>query len=212
MKLLHTTACLVVAAFMVACSNEEPAPKPNLRPDLPGSTETHIRSVVHSGSIEGSYDWEFEYVDERLVGAKGSLYNPTSHEVEYTSQLTYTPDNVTIANSGDLQMNVTLDENNFIETLTVNKDEYRFFYADGRLIAWEKTLKDINFGAEALHARGALNIRTGTLLPSHIPRTTTIPPITIVRPLRCTIPTACSPKRSPSKWDVSVSSTCIMPV
>ena len=72
MKLLHTTACLVVAAFMVACSNEEPAPKPNLRPDLPGSTETHIRSVVHSGSIEGSYDWEFEYVDERLVGAKGS--------------------------------------------------------------------------------------------------------------------------------------------
>lgn len=163
MKLLHTTACLVVAAFMVACSNEEPAPKPNLRPDLPGSTETHIRSVVHSGSIEGSYDWEFEYVDERLVGGKGSLYNPTSHEVEYTSQLTYTPDNVTIANSGDLQMNVTLDENNFIETLTVNKDEYRFFYADGRLIAWEKTLKDINFGAEALHARGAIEYKDGDI-------------------------------------------------
>lgn len=163
MKLLHTTACIVLATFMVACTSEEPAPVPNLRPDLPGSADIHIRSIVHSGSIEGSYDWEFEYMDDRMISAKGTLYNPTSHEVEYTSQLTYTPEYVTIANSGDLLMNVTLEGNNFVEFLTVNKDEYRFFYADGRLIAWEKTLKDMNFGAEALHARGTIEYKDGDI-------------------------------------------------
>lgn len=159
MKLLHTTVCLVLATLIVACANEEPVPVPNLRPDLPGSAETHIRSIVHSGSIEGSYDWEFRYDDERLVSAKGTLYNPTSLEVKYTSQLAYTPDNVTIDNTGGLLMNVTLDGNNCVERLTVNKDEYRFYYADGRLIAWEKTLKDVNFGAEALRARGTIEYK-----------------------------------------------------
>lgn len=163
MKLLHTTACLVLAALIASCANEEPAPLPNLRPDLPGSVETHIRGIAHSGSIEGNYDWEFSYTDGRLTGAKGILYNPTSHEVEYTSRLTYTPDNVTIANSGNLLMEVMLDGNNCVEYLTVNKDEYHFFYADGRLIAWEKTLKDINFGAEALHARGTIEYKDGDI-------------------------------------------------
>ena len=159
MKLLHTTASLVLATLIVACANEEPAPVPNLRPDIPGSAETHIRSIVHSGSIEGSYDWEFRYDDGRLVSAEGTLYNPTSLEVKYTSQLAYTPDNVTIDNTGGLLMNVTLDGNNCVERLTVNKDEYRFYYADGRLIAWEKTLKDVNFGAEALRARGTIEYK-----------------------------------------------------
>ena len=131
--------------------------------EIKGFIAKRVAKELKDGDIVSLYDWEFEYIDGRLVGAKGTLYNPTSHEVEYTSQLTYTPDSVTITNSGDLLMNVTLDENNCVESLTVNKDEYRFFYAGGRLIAWEKTLKDINFGAEALHARGAIEYKDGDI-------------------------------------------------
>lgn len=159
MKLLHTTVCLVFAAFMASCSSEEPAPLPNLQPELPGSSDAHIARIAHSGSIDGSYDWSFEYADGRLVSATGTLYNPKNFEVNYTSQFAYTPDNVTITNTGGPAMNIALDENRHIVHLTANKDEYHFLYRDGRLVSWEKTVRDVNFGNDASSAKATIEYK-----------------------------------------------------
>lgn len=163
MKILRTSFCVALAALMFSCSSEEPAPIPNLQPKLPGSTENHVKSITHSGNIEGCYDWNFTYKDSRLTSATGTLYNPTTVAIQYTSNLLYSPDTIGIKNTGDLAMKVVLNSDNCIEYLLVNKDEYRFVYSEGRLVSWNKTIKDLNFGAEALHAYGSIEYNEGDI-------------------------------------------------
>ena len=47
--------------------------------------------------------------------------------------------------------------------IVVNKDEYRFVYEDRRLVSWQKTIKDYNFGADAMHARGVIEYEDGDI-------------------------------------------------
>lgn len=161
LKLSHAAFCLVMAMFYASCSSEEPAPAPNLQPNLPGNSTNPVKTILHSGSIQGCYDWNFVYNDDRMTSATGVLYNPANVAVEYTSRLTYSPDTVGITNTGDLSMKITLNSDNLIETLLVNKDEYHFVYSEGRLVAWDKTIKDLNFGVEALHARAYIEYKDG---------------------------------------------------
>lgn len=163
LNFLHTACSLVIAAFLASCSSDEPAPTLNLQPHLPGNGTKPLKTIVHSGNIHGCYDWNMVYVDNRLTSATGLLYNPTSVAVEYSSSLTYSPDTVGVKNTGDLVMKITLNSDKLIETLLVNKDEYRFVYSEGRLVAWDKTIKDLNFGAEALHARATIEYRDGDI-------------------------------------------------
>lgn len=163
MKLLRAAVCLFLAGLIMSCSSDEPAPMPDLQPDLPGNSDKPIRKIVHSGSIESNYDWEFEYKDTRLVKAIGTLYNPASVDVQYASIISYSKDTIGISNSGDLMMRAVLNSENNIERLLVNKDEYHFVYSDGRLVSWDKTIKDLNFGAEALHARAFIEYKDGDI-------------------------------------------------
>lgn len=163
MKFLHTTLCLIAAAVIASCSSEEPAPLPNIKPTLPGNGSEPVKSVVHSGKITGCYDWKFEYSDFRLVMAKGELYNTPNVDVKYQSELVYSHDTIGIRNSGDMAMRVVLNSDKLIERLMVNKDEYRFVYSEGRLVSWEKTIKDLNFGADALHARAMIEYKDGDI-------------------------------------------------
>lgn len=163
MKFLNSTFCLILAVAIASCSSEEPTPIPNIQPDLPGTGDVHVKSIVHSGNVTGCYDWVFSYQDTRLVSALGTLYNQDKMDIQYTSKLTYTPDTIGIKNTGDLTMKVLLNSDNLIECLMVNKDEYRFAYSEGRLISWNKTLKDLNFGADALHARGVIEYKDGDI-------------------------------------------------
>lgn len=161
MKIFKTTLCCCIAAAIASCSSDDPAP--GLQPNLPGNNEVHVQRITHSGNIEGCYDWTFAYNGTRLAAAVGCLYNPTSVDIEYTSNLYYGPTTVSIANTGNLSMEVSLDANYHITYLTVNKDEYRFIYNEGRLTQWEKSVKDVNFGAEVSRARGYIEYENGDL-------------------------------------------------
>lgn len=167
MKILRTSFCMALAALMFSCSGEEPTRIPDIQPTLPGNgSACYISKIKNSGSISGCYDWEFVYKDARMVSATGALYNPLSVDVQYTSQLKYSRDTIGIKNTpkaGELAMRVVLNSDHYIEYLLVNKDEYRFEYNDGRLVRWNKTIKDVNFGAEALHARGEIEYVDGDI-------------------------------------------------
>ena len=140
-SILRTALGLFVATIFATSCTEEPQ-LPAIQPNLPGNGQTFVKKIVHSGNIQGCYDWEFVYQDTRLQKAIGTLYNPKNISVQYTSQLTYAHDSVTIRNSGTLPMSVILNADNLVERLFVNKDEYRFVYEDRRLVSWQKTIKD----------------------------------------------------------------------
>ena len=159
---LHTAFVLLLAVCLASCSSDE-SKFPAIQPNLPGNGQTFVKKIVHSGNIQGCYDWEFIYNDTRLFKAVGTLYNPKNISVQYTSQLTYAHDSVSIRNSGTLPMSVILNADNLVERLFVNKDEYRFVYEDRRLVSWQKTIKDYNFGADAMHARGVIEYKDGDI-------------------------------------------------
>ncbi len=147
---------------MAACSSDEPTPV-LLQPSLPGSSEVRVKSITHRGNINGCYDWQFGYSGTRLVSASASLYNPASVNIQYNSQLIYGESTVGISNSGNLSMGITLDESHRITYLTVNKDEYRFVYNEGRITSWDKIVKDVNFGADVSRARADIEYQNGDL-------------------------------------------------
>jgi hypothetical protein len=160
---LHIVFSLATAVLVASCSSEEPVPQPDVQPNLPGNGDAHVKTIVHSGNIQGVYDWNFEYKDMRLTAASGILYNPINVPVQYSSYLTYGKDSITIRNTSSMVMKVTLNADNLMESLLVNKDEYRFTYSDGRLVAWQKTINDMNFGAEASHASARIEYKNGNI-------------------------------------------------
>lgn len=163
LKSLNTAFFFAIATLLASCSSDEPVPQPDVQPNLPGSGDAHVKAIVHSGNIQGVYDWNFEYKDMCLTSASGILYNPINVPVEYISNLTYGKDSITIRNTSGMVMKVTLNADNLMECLLVNKDEYRFTYSEGRLVAWQKTINDMNFGAEASHASARIEYKNGDI-------------------------------------------------
>lgn len=190
-----------IATLMASCSSDEPTPA-LVQPTLPGSSDVRVKSITHRGNMNGCYDWQFAYTGTRLTSASATLYNPTSVNIQYGSQLIYGENSVSIVNTGNLAMGLTLDENHNITYLTANKDEYRFVYNEGRLTAWDKIVKDVNFGADVSRARADIEYVNGDLktiayyenndaptyyrfTPSDIPNTNGLLPELMSKPFGC---------------------------
>ena len=162
MKQKLTSLCIGITMLFTACSSDDPVPV-LMQPTLPGTNDVKVKSITHRGNISGCYDWQFGYLGTRLTSASANLYNPTSVSIQYASQLIYGSTSVSILNSGNLTMAITLEENHYITYLTVNKDEYRFVYNDGRLVSWDKIVKDVNFGADVSRAHADIEYNNGDL-------------------------------------------------
>ena len=137
----------------VSCSDDGPAP---IKPQLPSGDSDKLLSIVHSGNTNECFDWHLYYSNDRLTKAEGSKYK-SEQELSYTSNLTYHHDAVTIKNSGKRNMIVRLNTLGYIEFMTVNSDEYEFFYQNGRLAGWSKSSNDDNFGANKYKTKATIS-------------------------------------------------------
>ena len=138
--------CMTAISLCTACSDDD---GPTLRPTLPGNEGGILKKVEHLGGVTSTYDWEFTYDDGRLTKAVGQLRDPYADidmSYSYTCRLGYGDRRVTVSSSGDKSIAVTLNGSGYIEKMTVDRDIYQFYYMDGRLKGWEKTIFENNFG------------------------------------------------------------------
>ncbi len=135
------------AMFASSCGgDDDPAP---LKPQLPATVGSPVKSITHYGAQASTFDWNFNYSDQRLTQATGTRRdaNPADdRKFTYTSKLSYGYNSLTVKNNSDEDVKVTLNTQNYIEKMTVNSNEYKFYYSDGRIIRWEKTIYETTFG------------------------------------------------------------------
>ncbi len=142
MSIARPTMCLLAAVTLsVSCGGDDD-PEP-MKPTLPAMGGSVVRTIVHNGAQTTSFDWTFTYAGERLTQAVGAKQDGS---YTYTSSLYYGPNSVSISNSSGEITTATLNTQGYIESLTANEDSYRFYYADGRLVRWECTIYQTNFG------------------------------------------------------------------
>lgn len=140
---------MVLTSFFLLSScggDDEAAPEqPALRPTLPAEGAAPVRSITHWGHVIPCYDWEFSYVNGRLVTGKGILRDPLAsidRTFSYTNTLGYGPSSVSMSTSNNEAVKLQLNSAGYIDKMTVNRDTYEFNYLDGRLVRWNK----ITFG------------------------------------------------------------------
>ncbi len=140
--------CLCGLALLATSCGGDDGPAP-LKPQLPATAGSPVRSITHYGAQSSSFDWTFNYANQRLTQATGTRRdaNPADdRKFTYTSKLTYGHNSLTVSNNSEEKVTVTLNMQNYIERMTVNSNEYKFYYADGRIIRWEKTIYETTFG------------------------------------------------------------------
>lgn len=160
MKLRFPLFATLVALLYSCSSSDDHAPL--LQPNLPADGNNRVTSIVHEGSLPNVYNWTLTYDATRLLAAEGNLVGDTQNK--YRSAFYYNPTGVTIANAGGPNMEAVFDIDGNIVQLMVNKDIYHFAYTDGRLTAWDKTVRDMNFGGDVSSASGRLTYQDGNLV------------------------------------------------
>ena len=196
---------LLCAAGTVAtaCSDDDP---PAMKPKLPGGGAENVRTIRHRGGQTQSYDWTFTYSDGRLVQANGTVRDPNAAidgTFSYTSKLSFHHDGVSVYNSSGEKTQITLNSEGYIEKMTVNRNIYKFYYRDGHLAEWEKTIFENSFGqAQQYTSSGRFTYSNGnitgieyreagaepvslTLVPSELPNINGLLPEAISKELGC---------------------------
>lgn len=162
--LLSTTLLIAIALVQVACSDDEVS---TLRPTLPGTGGGIVKKIEHLGGVTSSYDWQFTYANGRLTQGVGILrdaQDDLDRSYSYTSKLGYGDRKVTLSNSSKEQIKVVLNGSGYIEKMTVDRDIYQFYYMDGRLKGWDKTIFENNFGqATQYRSSGVIEYENGNL-------------------------------------------------
>lgn len=157
---LHLPLFAALVATLSACNSSDDH-APLLQPDLPAVGKSRVCSITHEGSLPGVYNWTLAYDATRLIAASGTLIGDMQNG--YRSALYYTSSGVTIVNADGPKMEALFDIDGNIVQLMVNKDIYHFSYTDGRLIAWDKTVRDMNFGGNVSNASGKLTYQGDNL-------------------------------------------------
>lgn len=157
MKRTLWVSVLLLTACLASCGDDEDK---TLRPDLPSNGAQPLKSVKHLGGVTSCYDWTFTYRDGRLSQAYGVMRNANA-EVDqtysYTSKLNYGVAKVSIHNTTADKTTVTqLNGAGCIEKMTVNRDTYEFYYFDGRMVGWKKTLYEASLGQSNQYSSSAV--------------------------------------------------------
>lgn len=164
-NLLSIALLLTLALTQVACSDDDGA---TLRPTLPGTGGGIVRRIEHLGGVTSSYDWQFTYGNGRLTQGVGLLrdtHEDLDQSYTYTSKLAYGDRSVRLTNSSKESIKVTLNGSGYIEKMTVDRDIYQFYYMDGRLKGWDKTIFENNFGqATQYRSSGVIEYQNGDLV------------------------------------------------
>lgn len=147
-RLLYGPLMVLLASMAItSCGDDDPAP---LRPQLPATSGSNVRTITRQGSVESGYDWKFTYQGGRLTQAAGTLRDPSAaidHSFSYTSRLTFRSRSVEMKNSTDEKVALQLNAQGLVQQMTVNRNIYRFSYNDsGRLAAWDKTVFEESLG------------------------------------------------------------------
>ena len=154
---------LLAATSFTSCGNDDPAP---LRPSLPSTNSTHVRTITRLGSVESGYDWQFTYAGGRLTQAVGTLREASpqiARSFSYTSRLAYKPRAVTMNTSSGENVKLHLNMLGLIDQMTVNRNVYTFSYdANGRLITWTKTVFEESLGQAQQYNSSAVIAYTPT--------------------------------------------------
>lgn len=159
---LWQPACILLTSVsLLACSSDDDSPSP-FKPVLPADGASPVAGISHNGNAPDCYDWIFNYSDGRLTQAEGSLFGTTPAS-SYASKLSYGEKSVTASNSGNRPMEIALNSNLLIERMTINKDVYEFYYRDGRLAGWDKTINDDNFGVKVYRSSASITYNNGDL-------------------------------------------------
>lgn len=147
--LKYALSAMLVPATLLSVSSCSDDETPAMRPTLPADGAAAVRSITHLGSVMSTYDWTFSYADGRLVTAQGVMRDPSAtldRSFSYTSQLSYGPWSVGVYNSSGEAVQLQLTSQGYIERMTVNRNIYEFYYRDGRLAGWSKTIFENSFG------------------------------------------------------------------
>ena len=195
--------CCLTGMISYSCADDD---LPLLKPTLPGESSDNIRAIRHLGGQTPSYDWTFSYSDGRLVAAGGTVRDPDTTidgSFSYTSQLSYRHNGVNIYNSSGEKTVVTLNAQGLIDKMTVNRNIYKFYYREGHLAEWEKTVFENSFGQAHQYNSSARFTYNGgnitgieykensgepvsiTIVPSDIPNRNGLLPETISKELGC---------------------------
>lgn len=75
---LFSLQMVLTSFFLLSCGGDDDvAPEqPAMRPTLPAEGAAPVRSITHWGHVIPCYDWEFSYVNGRLITGKGTLRDP----------------------------------------------------------------------------------------------------------------------------------------
>lgn len=141
--------------LLSSCSDDEGS---GWKPTLPATTGSNVVTIEHLGSVSSSYDWQLTYQNGRLTKAYGVLRDEDSSldkSFYYTSKLSYSSRAVSVTNTSDERVSLSLNSAGYIEEMTVDRNIYEFSYTNGRLTGWEKTVFESSFGQVAQYTSSA---------------------------------------------------------
>lgn len=180
---LSTLGLAIFALFslsLASCSDDNSI---SFIPNLPANGGDNVKAISHSGKMMPTYDWVFTYNGPRITSATGVIRDPQSDvdkSYKYTSNLKYGNNNVSIRNSNNEQISVSLNSEGYIGNMKVGRNTYNFIYDDNRLVAWFKTIFEDSFGqATQYKTSGTIKYNNGNLEsvtmigPDNVPVTTT---------------------------------------
>ena len=148
-------AGVLALCLLAACSDDEGS---GFQPTLPATTGSNVVTIEHLGSVSSSYDWQLTYQNGRLTKAYGILRDEDSEldkSFYYTSKLSYSRRAVSVTNTSDEDVSLSLNSSGYIEEMTVDRNIYEFSYTNGRLTGWEKTVFESSFGQATQYVSSA---------------------------------------------------------
>lgn len=148
-ELMNTRLPLYLSGLLLmfgSCSSNDHE-LPILKPHTPNTEAGHrLTSVIHAGNVPNTYDWTFTYHDDRLTKAAGVYKTGTEEHYSYESTLTYGYKSIKVSSTGNDKSTLTLNEQEMLGHMTVNKNKYEFRYDNGYLTEWTEQVVSESFG------------------------------------------------------------------
>ena len=139
--------CFLAAGIgLAACSDNDVPP---IKPTLPATNGSAVRSIRHLGNMPMTYDWLFRYAAGRLTSAQGTRRTADAapdDEFSYAVSLAYNTWAVVPTLGNGTRLQVKLNSRGYVESLAENEDTYEFWYENDMLTRWKRTDVETSYG------------------------------------------------------------------